>query len=524
MYDTRGAKYVSTRGSGTRYVAVRANDISRDFDRKRYRTVYNVDYRPVRREVRTRYIAVRNIDDDDDDIEYVAVRRVAPRVRYVAVRNVEIDDDDVRYVKLRRSPAVRHVAVRTNDSGCARAVALRSCLDEVETTSVKRVVLRNDDDDDDDRDYSKLVALKDDDDDKEYVLTRDDDDDEYITVANNSPTYVEYRSAAYSDSSYHAPAAMSTRTITYSPVTEEDDIDDQALLHDDSATYVAVADMDDACLTRSSASYVPAAYVESADSDMDGEVTHIVTENSAPRMRYVALDEDRVFDDPDPTYVADDVETETVSYTPVEAIDAEPVSYVPVEEVEMDTDSVSYGPVEAIDAEPVSYVPVEEVDVDTDSVSYVPVETVEAETVSYVPVQDVDVEHETVSYVPVETVNANYVADDACPIAVSSVAARPIYVADTSTVLVEEADADLVAEFSGTRRIAAGFGYRDGFEDGKEAALEGDVFNPENSGDYQKATEGYEDSFGDKDVYKDGYRSSYLEGYRAGFESADRSA
>ena len=39
------------------------------------------------------------------------------------------------------------------------------------------------------------------------------------------------------------------------------------------------------------------------------------------------------------------------------------------------------------------------------------------------------------------------------------------------------------------------------------------------AGDFKKATEGYEDEFGDKDVYKDAYRSSYLAGYRAGFES-----
>ena len=92
-----------------------------------------------------------------------------------------------------------------------------------------------------------------------------------------------------------------------------------------------------------------------------------------------------------------------------------------------------------------------------------------------------------------------------------------VYVTNNSTVLVEEDD--LVAGLSSTQQIAGRYGYRDGFEDGQEAALERDVYHPENSGDYQKASEGYEDTFGDKDVYKDSYRESYLRGYRAGFKS-----
>jgi hypothetical protein len=53
--------------------------------------------------------------------------------------------------------------------------------------------------------------------------------------------------------------------------------------------------------------------------------------------------------------------------------------------------------------------------------------------------------------------------------------------------------------------------------------MERDAYHPENSGDYQKATNGYEDSFGDKDVYRASYRSAYLNGYRAGFDSIARS-
>jgi hypothetical protein len=49
--------------------------------------------------------------------------------------------------------------------------------------------------------------------------------------------------------------------------------------------------------------------------------------------------------------------------------------------------------------------------------------------------------------------------------------------------------------------------------------LDNDGFEPTDSGDFRKATEGYEDEFGDKDVYRGVYRDSYLEGYRAGFAS-----
>lgn len=80
------------------------------------------------------------------------------------------------------------------------------------------------------------------------------------------------------------------------------------------------------------------------------------------------------------------------------------------------------------------------------------------------------------------------------------------------------------ADYYETTRIARDYGYKDGFIDGRDAGMERDNYNPENSGDYQKATNGYEDDFGDKHVYREAYRSSYLTGYRAGFRSiANRS-
>src|SRR5512139_994918 len=107
MYDTRGAKYVATRGSGTRYVAVR-NDAGY--------------YQPRQ----TRYVAVRNVEVESVAPRYVAIRNKYPihridDTRYAEVRsgyrngngvvryiNVE---DEPRVVAVRRVQPVRYVAV-----------------------------------------------------------------------------------------------------------------------------------------------------------------------------------------------------------------------------------------------------------------------------------------------------------------------------------------------------------------------------------------------------------------------------
>jgi len=74
-----------------------------------------------------------------------------------------------------------------------------------------------------------------------------------------------------------------------------------------------------------------------------------------------------------------------------------------------------------------------------------------------------------------------------------------------------------------TQRIASDYGYRDGYIDGRDAGMERDNYNPENSGDFQKATNGYEDDFGPKDLYRQAYRSAYLRGYDAGFRTVAQS-
>jgi hypothetical protein len=75
------------------------------------------------------------------------------------------------------------------------------------------------------------------------------------------------------------------------------------------------------------------------------------------------------------------------------------------------------------------------------------------------------------------------------------------------------------ADYYDTRRIASDYGRKDGFYDGYQAGMERDVYHPENSGDYQKATNGYEDDFGNKDLYRQAYRRAYLRGYDEGWRS-----
>ncbi len=83
-------------------------------------------------------------------------------------------------------------------------------------------------------------------------------------------------------------------------------------------------------------------------------------------------------------------------------------------------------------------------------------------------------------------------------------------------VYVYEDRYDRYEPFEGTL-AARQYGYKDGLEDGADAGLERDAYHPENSGDFKKAANGYEDKFGNKQLYKQNYRQSYLRGYRDGY-------
>jgi hypothetical protein len=85
-----------------------------------------------------------------------------------------------------------------------------------------------------------------------------------------------------------------------------------------------------------------------------------------------------------------------------------------------------------------------------------------------------------------------------------------------STVYVYEDRYDRYEPFEGTL-AARQYGYKDGLEDGGDAGLERDAYHPENSGDFKKATNGYERKFGNKQLYKQNYREGYLRGYRDGY-------
>lgn len=70
--------------------------------------------------------------------------------------------------------------------------------------------------------------------------------------------------------------------------------------------------------------------------------------------------------------------------------------------------------------------------------------------------------------------------------------------------------------------VAEQYGYEDGLQDGADAGRERDAYHPENSGDWQKGTNGYEDRFGSKKAYRQAYREAYLEGYREGYRRYTR--
>lgn len=475
VYGTRQARYIAVRGNGKKFVAVRNGSGFNKVRRTRYIALRDASFDDA-----PRYVAVRRnpVYLDNDGTRYIAVRKQAPRIRYMAVRSIDADGDAPRYVAVRRVPAVRYVdngdrtkyvAVRNIRNACACPVSLRSGLDDVETPSKRHVVIKTDD----------LAGTQ------EVVFDSRGSDNTLALDTESADNAAVLQEVSYDDAS-----VLQTKSDA-----------DIELLSDNGDRFV------DSDATYSDANYVTAA------GDM----------NSYAPVTYVNdVDDQALLDGDGVTYVAAG-NIEDACLRPVTS--PETVSYIPAEYV--DSDSVMEGDathiVTEVAAPEIEYVPVVEdnsLDAETTYVAAGSIDEdclrtcgdVDADTVSYVPVEDVEDMNdvETVSYVPVDSVD--------------NVDAEPVYVADDSSVLVGENDGDLVADLSNTQQIAGSFGYRDGFEDGQDAVLERDAYHPENSGDYQKATNGYEDTFDDKDVYKGGYRNSYLEGYRAGFNSVASSA
>lgn len=520
----KNVRYVKVRNSGPRYVAVRAVNVSRPVDRRQYVAVRSVDqiddsrYLVVRRAPayvnmgtryvvvrdqapRTRYVAVRDIDDDDiDSSRSVALRRIVvdhdvPRTRYVAVRSVS-DEYDL-------SPA-RYVAVRNVQNACACPIGLQSSLDEVETVRPRHVVVKSD-----------LLAGT------EEVIVPPSSYDDTAYVAPAMKTVVTAENVNYVPATYVVDSdenvipvsnvEVSANNVAYLPAYDESDLDDQAILDTGGTTYVAADDIEDACLSPVAVQASP------------------VTMHTAA-LNYVPIDD--IDDDAslgwsEPMYIATNDTASTIEYVPVVADDDDldlegGTTYVVADDME---DSCSC-PVEVgtlddgLNAETVSFIPVDRLeDIDTETANFIP-----AESVNYVPVDDMeDTEVVPVSYMPAESVDhaaAASIAASEVALHTAEVDGEPADMSDPSTVLVADVGVPPAAGLPGsTEQIAGNIGYRDGFDDGQDAALEADAYHPENSGDYQKATNGYEDTYGDKDVYKDAYRSSYLQGYSAGFNS-----
>ena len=474
LIDTRGARYVAQRGDSyrnTRYVAVSNGD--------RYY-----------RKSSTRYIAVRD-DDRYEAPRYVAVRRPVQRARttkYVAVldghreklvpvREIsDVYDDDIRYVAVRRAPVYRervayyeaprtsYVRVRNVDSPCSRVVARKVCPDQVGAVSTKRVVVRDDDAYETRANYVAFRdEFKEDDYDRDEVTYDHDvelDGDVYVappvdTVSNTNFVVDDddaYLTASEVEIAYERPVAIRTYPETYS--------------------------------TRT-VSYRPVSYFNND------------------------VDDTAYLDGGDATYVVDgDIEDaclrQTAVYEEPVAVSTRDVRYVPVDDVDdyafLGGSAETY--VEARrPAAPVAYTPVD------DDVGYI-----DADTTYVAPAEVEYVESESVSYV---NADAMYVADDDC-VAIGEAVARPVYVADSSIVMVEESDNAFLGLSPTVHRIARTLGYNEGFEDGLDDAQDGDDYEPSDGG-----AQGYKRHYGDKAVYRGVYRSAYHEGYQAGYRALE---
>jgi hypothetical protein len=282
-----------------------------------------------------------------------------------------------------------------------------------------------------------------------------DDDDAYLTASEVEMTYdrpVAVRTY---------PETYSTRTVSYAPVKYfDDDIDDQAFLDGGGATYVAAGNIEDACLR-------PAAVYEEQVAVRTREVSYVPVDD---------VDEYAFHGGSAETYVEMEQPISTAAYTPVD----EQVAYVDANAAYVAPDDVEY---------------------------------VEPATVNYAPARRIDyVDEAPVSYVHA---NSMYVDDDDC-VAFGAVEARPMYVADSSIVMVEEADSAFLGLSPTVHRIARTLGFNEGYEDGLDDAQDGDDFEPSDGG-----AQGYKRHYGDKAIYRGVYRSAYHEGYQAGYKALD---
>jgi flagellar biosynthesis/type III secretory pathway protein FliH len=68
-------------------------------------------------------------------------------------------------------------------------------------------------------------------------------------------------------------------------------------------------------------------------------------------------------------------------------------------------------------------------------------------------------------------------------------------------------------------KMARERGYRDGFNEGRDDARDGDRYRPQASNYWERGTDGYDNRWGNgnRNSYRQVYRSAYMQGYRAGY-------
>jgi hypothetical protein len=429
---------------------------------------------------------------------YVAVRQM-PQTRYVAVRNYDYDNYAPQYVAVRRQPTYVDMSAKyvpmSNNYVRTRYVAVR-------------------DRDMDDYDYTPT----------QYMAIRRAPETRYVAVRNidtsydmSSVGYISVPSGDYDSRpvgyipihSTGCGCAMSNEeafeTVTPRHVVLKSDYVDgtqevvyQSPNFDDTAYMTAPGNaqviynvgrfrnngdnvVPVSYVNNGSVSYVPAKY----DSDLDDQAI---------------------------------VDTSNVTYVAANDIDDACLSPVSVRAMPMHTRAVRYMSEDDVgDYDQVSYVPVNDMEytsVPVENVSYVPTHKTELKNVSYIPAESV---------VYVDTADTDACE---CPTSANSVVTNlnvRDQVGDTSAI-VEDNDNDLATtQTSDIRTVAGSNGYNDGFENGKQAALNGKEFKPSNSSDFQDADDGYDRSFGSKDAYAHTYRNSYVKGYSAGFDSVTSS-
>ena len=73
------------------------------------------------------------------------------------------------------------------------------------------------------------------------------------------------------------------------------------------------------------------------------------------------------------------------------------------------------------------------------------------------------------------------------------------------------------AQYGDARRIAYDNGYRKGVERGENAVRDRRALDLEREKDYRNADNGYNRSFGDKNLYRNMFRNGFADGYRTAY-------